>query len=143
MNFRSINSLSCIFMFAVLGAGCKATVDSDTYIVLPQAAALQELSPETQETLRVEAEIPGLLSKSPLLLDLANGRATGTFSLPETSDTVATFILTFYGGQDATTQEVLLGRIEHEVAIEKGKTIKPACLLLKRAVRFSTRTEMV
>ena len=39
----------------------------------------------------------------------------------ETSDAVVNFILTFYGGQDSTTQEVLLGRVEHEITIEKGE----------------------
>ena len=121
MHLKLMNYLSSITMVALLVTGCQATVDSDTYIVLPQAEALKELPAETQATLRVEAEIPGLLSKSPLQLDLVNGRATGTFVLPETGDTVATFILTFYGAQNASTQEVLLGRIEHEITIEKGE----------------------
>ena len=77
MNFRIANYLCCVAVIAALGAGCKGTVDSDTYIVLPQAEALKNLSAETQATFRVEAEIPGLLSKSPLQLDLANGRASG------------------------------------------------------------------
>ena len=65
MNFKIVNYLCCVAMIPALVAGCKGTVDSDTYIVLPQAEALKNLPPETQATFRVEAEIPGLLSKSP------------------------------------------------------------------------------
>ena len=122
MRLNLICVLSFVGCIAGLTTGCESTVDSDAYVVLPRAAELVDLPPATKATLRVEAEIPGSLSKSPLMLDLSLGYARGKFTLPEADYADVQIVLSFYGAKDATTQEVLLGRVEHTASIVRGES---------------------
>ncbi|MBT6434480.1 MAG: hypothetical protein HOK28_15380, partial [Deltaproteobacteria bacterium] len=122
MRLNLFSALAIAGCILALTTGCESTVDSDAYVVLPRAAELVDLPDETKATLRVEAEIPGSLSKSPLMLDLTSGFARGKFTLPEADYADVQIVLSFYGAKDATTQEVLLGRVEHTASIVRGES---------------------
>ena len=122
MRLNLFCTLAFAGLVAVLTSGCESTVDSDAYVVLPRAADLVNLPDATKATLRVEAEIPGSLSKSPLMLDLSMGYARGKFTLPDAEYSDVQIVLSFYGGQNANTEEVLLGRVEHTASIVSGES---------------------
>ena len=123
---RSISTLlvhtsaTWLLVFTASVSGCGLDIDDRAgFTIHPELQLTDWKFTESQETLRAEIEIPGVMAPSPLQVDLEEMVVRGSLSVPNRDLGEQTAILSYYAGLNNDTEEVILGQAVSTITITK------------------------